>query len=117
MGQVRTKPPMSMRKFWQELADLPDKGWKTCLGADDEILLDPSGMGIIKLNPIMAVACANNKDRIPVDLDEACRILNLSFRAGQRIREASINYGNHRRTRRRLLRALGLKPSTPVPVT
>lgn len=111
MGRVRTKSPMSMKEFWRELANLPDNGWKICLGADSEILLDPSGMGIVRLNPVMAVACAKNKDRIPADLDEACQILNLSFRAGQRIREASINYGKHFRTRRRLCRALGLKPS------
>lgn len=111
MGQTRTKPPMSIREFWRELANLLDKGWKSSVDPDFKILLDPSGMGIVRLNPVMAVACAKNKDRIPADLDEACRILNLSFRAGQRIREASINYGDHARTRRRLLRALGLKPS------
>src|SRR3989344_2952119 len=115
MGQVRTKPPMSMRDFWRELATLSDKGWKTTMRADGQIRLDPTGEGAVRLTPVMALACYKNNDHIPGDLDEACRILNLSFQAGQRIREASINYHGrveHTKTRQHLLRVL--KPSDAV---
>ena len=101
-----------MRDFWRELATLSDKGWKTTMRADGQIRLDPTGEGAVRLNPVMALACDKNNDRIPSDLDEACRILNLSFRTGLRIRAAADDHDGHTRTRWQLFRTLGLKPPT-----
>lgn len=115
MGQVRTKSPMSMKEFWRELAGLLDKGWvaiacREGAGKFDSIRLDWLGKGVIKLNPVMALACEKNRGRIPVDLEESCQILNLSFQAGLRVKNASISHGRHIRIRWQLLRTLGLKP-------
>ena len=111
-AKIEVKLSMSMRKFRQELAGLLDKGWKAKVGTDGRVRLDPSGLGIIKLDPVMALACDKNNDRIPPGFEEACLILNLPFRTGLRIRAASNNCSEHAKTRWQLLRTLGLKPPT-----
>ena len=103
---------MKVKDFWSELANLPDEGWKTIFGTDGEILLDPSGMGIVRLNPVMAVACAKNKGRLPAGLEEACAFLDLSLTEGKRVVDAATNPRSpHQRTRGKILRAL--RPKLP----
>jgi len=102
----RANPRMSMKRFWYKLANLRSKGWVAVVAdiSGPILLLAPRGdLTLGWLDPVQAVAHDERKSFHDI-LNHDCQI---------RIQDAAGKCGKrsprHKKTRVKLLRALGLK--------
>ena len=112
MGKTQTRPRMSMKDFWRELAQLIDlQNWAVELNHGAINLIPPEELCLgYPLDPVQAIAHAKYPELVLRSLGEDCRLIGLPLKAGERItNSAARNSTSQSRTRRKLLKVLDLR--------
>src|SRR3989338_7982648 len=87
MGKTQTRPRMSMKDFWRELAQLIDlQNWAVELNHGAINLIPPEELCLgYPLDPVQAIAHAKYPELVLRSLGEDCRLIGLPLKAGERI--------------------------------